>query len=243
MFGCPRLNRFRYAPQMPESSQLLFVDTASPVVSVALGADGHSVAERTIEPRRTSERLLPVIEDILREVGLERQELAGIAALQGPGSFTGLRIGLATVLGLHQALGVPATAIPTLPLLALACDPGDRQVIAAVDAIRGDWYTQSFRIEQIEDGSGNIAAFAESEAGLMSGAELLARSPARIVGFGIGNLAATPSYRQDLTELLEPPPLAPLAACHLTSSAIEWDPFTLTSPIYFRPPAVTLPKA
>ena len=61
-----------------------------------------------------------------------------------PGSFTGLRVGLATVLGLHQALGLPATALPTLEVLG-CLGPGDGStVVAVVDALRGEWFAQRF---------------------------------------------------------------------------------------------------
>ena len=66
-----------------------------------------------------------MVQEVLTEAGVGVRDLGGIAVLRGPGSFTGLRIGLATVLGLHQALGVPATAIPSLPVLAASAGVGE----------------------------------------------------------------------------------------------------------------------
>ncbi len=229
---------FRYASPMPGPAYLLFIDTASPVVSVALGADSQVVAAETIELRSTSERLLPTIETMLEQTGVALQELSGLVAFRGPGSFTGLRIGLATVLGLHQALALRATAIDTLHILALASDPSTA-VTAAVDALRGDWFAQTFASE---GDAGTTRVSATSQAGLASGAELLTRPSPRLIGFGIERLAETPGYQRGQVELIEPPPLAAVAARHLAPVDIDWQPSRLTTPIYFRQPAVTLPK-
>ncbi|HEX6199577.1 MAG TPA: tRNA (adenosine(37)-N6)-threonylcarbamoyltransferase complex dimerization subunit type 1 TsaB, partial [Thermoanaerobaculia bacterium] len=129
---------------------LLALDAGSPVVSVAVGPPGSVVAERSIEIRRSSERLVALVDECLEEAGVAMPELAGIVALRGPGSFTGLRVGLATALGFHQALGLPATTVPTLDVLALhgarrlreAGREGPVRIAAVVDALRGQWFTQ-----------------------------------------------------------------------------------------------------
>ena len=84
---------------------ILALDTGSPTVGLALGDGKKMLAVRSIELRQSSERLLRNLEDLLRETGTPLTDLRGIAVLKGPGSFTGLRVGLGTVLGLHQALG------------------------------------------------------------------------------------------------------------------------------------------
>ncbi len=219
---------------MPIRSPILFLDTGSPVSSVALGGIGEVLAERTIEQRRTSERLLATIEEVLEEAGIAVSALGGIAALQGPGSFTGLRIGLATVMGLHQALSVRATALPTLPILAAAA-PGEAEVLAAVDATRGDWVVQRFRV-----GAASVPV-PLSGPELLNAAALAGVAPCRLSGFGAVQLAAEPWVAESAIELVEPAPLAAVAARRLRAGEIDWDPSRLTSPIYFRPPAVTLP--
>jgi len=220
----------------------LALDTGSPTVSVALARGGSVVAERSVAMDRSSVLLLSLVQEVLTEGGAQLSELAGIAALRGPGSFTGLRIGLATVLGLHQALGVPATALETLRALALAAGSGagPRTVIAAVDALRGDWTVQAFVSDP--------AVFPPrpvGEAVLISGADLpslASGSPCIVTGFGVSRLAELPGWPADLA-LVEAGPLAGAAARLAADPATVWDPSLLTAPLYARPPAVTTPRA
>lgn len=209
----------------PPESPLLVLDTSSPVVSVAVGTPGSVAAVRTLELRRSSELLLRAVEEALEEAGLGLRQLGGVAALQGPGSFTGLRIGLATVLGWHQALGLPATAVPTLPVLAAAAAADGADVVAAVDAMRGDWFAGCFP-----------ASGRPRQPGLVSGDGLNAFAPCRLVGFGVSGIAGLDAA----VEAVEPSPLAPWALPF--AAAGTWDAARLSAPIYFRPPAVTKPK-
>lgn len=219
--------------------RLLVVDAGSPVSSLALSdgeGDGERIRHRTFELQQASERLLPALAALLAEAALELRQLDGLVALSGPGSFTGLRIGLATVLGLHQASGLPATALPTATALAAAAaelDPADpRDVVAVVDALRGEWTAVRF--------AAGDPARPLGEARLVTAAELSAGGPARIVGFGVGRLAAEPGWPRQAT-LVEPPPLAPAALRWIARQGLDWDPDRLTAPLYARPPAVTAP--
>jgi tRNA threonylcarbamoyladenosine biosynthesis protein TsaB len=213
---------------------ILALDTGSPLVSVALVREGAVIAARSVEQERSSTRLLEMVREVLAEAGIGVGDLGGIAVLRGPGSFTGLRIGLATVLGLHQALGVPATAIPTLPVLAASAGSTEGTVIAVVDALRGDWSAQAF----------TAAGQPSSAMELVPGPELpgLARGgPGTVVGFGAARLAELPGWPPEL-RILEPGPLAPAAARRAADPETVWDAGLLTTAIYSRPPAITLPK-
>ena len=200
---------------------ILTLDTGSPQVSVALGEGSRLLAERSVEIDRSSGRLLEMIAEVLDEAGAKPADLGGVLALQGPGSFTGLRIGLATALGLHQALGVPATAISTLRVLA-AREEGT--VVAAVDALRGEWSAQAFR-------EGEPLTGME----LVHGSNLPSLVPGitTITGFGISRLEL-PEIR-----LVE---AGPLAATALRLAPTEWDSDLLIHPLYSRPPATTQPR-
>lgn len=227
-------------PKVPApGSTVLVLDTGSPISSLALGRAGTETCRytRSFDLRRASEELLEGLRGLLHEAGLSFAEIGGIVALQGPGSFTGLRIGLATALGFHQALGLPVTALPTLPVLALwGLGEKAMEVTVAIDALRGDFYAQVF---QRGDAPGELRP--QGEARLYTAAEL-ALSPGRLVGFGLGELLAKAGVEVPPEKLApEPPALAPLAFALIPN--LDWDPARLIQPIYFRAPAVTLPKS
>ena len=216
---------------------LLALDTGSPVVSVAVARASEVVALRAIEQERSSTRLLPMIDEVLAEAGVALPELEGIAVLRGPGSFTGLRIGLATVLGLYQALGVRATALPSLWAMAAAVPPEEEGVvIAVVDALRGDWSAQAFTGSPLPHPLGEMELLPGAEVSGLAGGR-----PAVVVGFGSGRLAALPAWPREI-RTVEPGPLAPAAARLASLPETVWDAGTLTAAIYSRPPAVTLPR-
>ncbi|MBS3900179.1 MAG: tRNA (adenosine(37)-N6)-threonylcarbamoyltransferase complex dimerization subunit type 1 TsaB [Dethiobacter sp.] len=99
--------------------QILGIDTATLVCSVALVSEKATLAEYTLQTRKThSERLLPLIAAMLSHVGITPNELDGVAVAAGPGSFTGLRIGMVTAKTLGQALNVPVVGVSTLEALA-----------------------------------------------------------------------------------------------------------------------------
>lgn len=212
---------------MNDRPLLLAIDAASPRVSVAIGRGGRGgelIAERAVEIERSSSRLIGLIGEVLAEAGARPTDLSGVVALRGPGSFTGLRVGLATALGLHQALGVPATAISTLHVLSsLAEGP----VAAAVDALRGEWSVQAFN--------------PLSDMQLLPGGEIPRLFPGgtgTVVGFGVSRLAGLPGWPEGV-RLLEAGPLAGAAVRLAASLALDWDADLLVRPLYSRPPAIT----
>lgn len=98
---------------------VLAIDTATSVCSVALAKDGKTLAELTTDfPRKHSQRLLPMVETLMAEAGLQPGDLELLAVTRGPGSFTGLRIGIATIKGMGLALGVKVVGLSTLAVLA-----------------------------------------------------------------------------------------------------------------------------
>ena len=108
---------------MSVEGPVLAIDTATRQLSVALVSAEGCVAElHDDDDRIHSERLLPAVDHVLAEAKLELSELAGIALSIGPGSFTGLRIGLATVKGLCFGAAIPVATVSTLAALALAVD-------------------------------------------------------------------------------------------------------------------------
>lgn len=212
-----------------ESRVVAMIDTGSPVVSVAI-ADGNRVlAAESAAGRKASERVLPLLDSACRTAAVTVGDLDGLVALRGPGSYTGLRVGLATILGLHQALGIPATAISTLEVLAAAAPPGASHVLAATDALRGEWMVQSF---QIADGLPEPT----DEPRLLASAAIATLAADVLVAFGVEQLRD--ALAGSALELHEPPPLAPIAARLVSARSPVWDPTLLTQPLYLRPPSI-----
>jgi tRNA threonylcarbamoyladenosine biosynthesis protein TsaB len=109
---------------------ILAFDTATDVATSALVADGEVLGQRS----STAVTLLEDVDALLRQSGAHTREIQGLAVGLGPGSFTGIRIGLATARGLALALGTPAAGVSTLEALAAGA-PG---AVPVIDARRGE---------------------------------------------------------------------------------------------------------
>ena len=128
---------------------ILAIDTASMVSSVAVASQERLLAELTVQTKLThSETLLPHIEQVLQMAGVNKEELQGIAVSIGPGSFTGLRIGLATAKSIAYALQLPLLGISTLEALAWHYPVPGIYTAALLDAQKGNAYVESYRWEQ-----------------------------------------------------------------------------------------------
>jgi len=131
---------------------ILGLDTTTLACSVALLKDETLLAEFTTNTRKThSERLMPLIDFLLRECQVEREQLGAVAAAAGPGSFTGIRIGLATARGLAQGLNIPAIGVSTLEALAEAVVAPGSLICPLLDARRSQVYTALYRREAAPD--------------------------------------------------------------------------------------------
>jgi tRNA threonylcarbamoyladenosine biosynthesis protein TsaB len=122
---------------------ILAVETATRVCSVALARGGDVLAERAdSDARLHSERLLPMIDALLAEAGVALGAIDAFAVSIGPGSFTGLRIGLATVKAFALTDARPVAAVSTLAALcaSAAAETGGAPVAALLDARRGAYY-------------------------------------------------------------------------------------------------------
>ena len=119
---------------------ILALETATATGSVAL-YDKNLVGESTLSIQRThSERLMPAVVAILRDAGVEPVQLTAIAVSLGPGSFTGLRIGVMTAKTLAWSLNVPLVGIPTLDAMAWNLRYGRGLLCPVLNCRRGDVY-------------------------------------------------------------------------------------------------------
>jgi len=189
---------------------LLALETATATPSVALWRGDRLVGERATEPgRATAEQLLPAIDALLRDADVALASVAGFAVSIGPGSFTGLRIGVATVKGLAFGTDRRVVAVPTLAAIA-AHAPGPEPIAAVLDARRGEVYAAGFE-------RGRAAEWLGEQ--VIATAAFAARLPAgcRVVGDGAPLCGP---WLRDATAL-RPPPYRETTACHVARIAAE----------------------
>jgi tRNA threonylcarbamoyladenosine biosynthesis protein TsaB len=117
---------------------LVAIDTSTDTASLALH-DGFRVrVEHTWEsPRQHTVELLPRLVAALEQIGLSAKHLSGVAVARGPGSFTGLRVGMAVAKGLTLTRGLPLIGVPTLDVIAAAQGKSRRTLCAVLQAGRG----------------------------------------------------------------------------------------------------------
>lgn len=122
--------------------KVLGVDSSGMVASVAIVEDDVLIAEYSVNYKKThSETLLPMIDEIVSMTETELSDIDAIAVAAGPGSFTGLRIGSATVKGLGLALDKPVASVPTCEGLAYRLWGTDKLVCPIIDARRNQVFT------------------------------------------------------------------------------------------------------
>jgi tRNA threonylcarbamoyladenosine biosynthesis protein TsaB len=199
----------------------LAIDTASPAPAVALETDAGSFEDALPVDRRASEVLLAVIRDVVGRAGLSLAQVGRIAVCAGPGSFTGIRIGLATAWGLSRALGIPVESAGTLEAMAQA--GGDHpELVAFLDAGRGDLAAQRFagdgpRVRPLTE----LARFPSSEASAFAAGAAAVALPEGLVAFARAPIR-TPAGALARAVYARPGPDAPaLCAIYARASAAE----------------------
>lgn len=126
--------------------RIFALETSARAVSVALTENGKVLASAYQDTGLTHSRtLMPLAESVLRNVGLSARDMDAFAVAAGPGSFTGIRIGVAAAKGLALGAERPAVGVSTLAALARNVASADALIIAAMDARRSQIYEASFR--------------------------------------------------------------------------------------------------
>jgi len=119
---------------------LLAVDTATDVIGLAVTDGDRILAEQAwVSPRHATVELAPEAARLFRRIGVGDDQLQGLALAIGPGSFSGLRIGLAFIKGLAMGRALKVVAVPTLEILATAQPPRAEPLVALLAAGRGRW--------------------------------------------------------------------------------------------------------
>jgi tRNA threonylcarbamoyladenosine biosynthesis protein TsaB len=204
---------------------VLALDTALSATSAAV-LDGDRVLAARFEPmeRGHQERLAGLVRDVMTTAGVSFDALDRIGVTVGPGSFTGLRVGLAFAKGLSIALDVPCVGVGALEALA-ASVPVQGLVAAVIDARRGQVYLQLFQ------GGAPLTA---PEALTLETAETVierASAGAPISAIGSGAAMLTPNARLSIDERRFPDPVA---LARLTAATPE--PIGRPEPLYLRAP-------
>lgn len=124
------------------STRILAIDTATEACSVALWNNGEKHALFEICPREHTQRILPMVQQILAESSVSLNQLDALAFGRGPGSFTGVRIGIGIAQGLAMGADLPMIGVSTLATMAQGAfrQMGATQVLAAIDARMGEVY-------------------------------------------------------------------------------------------------------
>ncbi len=171
---------------------LLALDTSTEAGSAALCLNGQLLERSELAPRRHGERILPMIDALLAEAGIGKRQLDAIAVGRGPGSFTGVRLGVSLAQGMALGLDLPVVAVSSLAALALEAPNDNATILAAIDARMGEVYMATFRrccdglVELLdEEQVGKADTFSISESATW---------------YGVGNGWQT--YREELLGLL-----------------------------------------
>jgi tRNA threonylcarbamoyladenosine biosynthesis protein TsaB len=150
--------------------RVLAVDTTSPRGSLAVAGEEGILAEaRVVTEAGHSRWLLPSVAALLQGLGLPAGALDAFAVTTGPGSFTGLRVGLGSVQGLALASGRPCVGLSTLDVLALSAAGSSGTIVALVDAFRGEVYSGVYDAAGAPCGERKVGPLADLLAGLPPG--------------------------------------------------------------------------
>lgn len=139
--------------QVVVQPKLLALDTATEACSAALLVNGKISAKFELTPREHTQRIMPMLADLLTENNLSLTDLDAISFCHGPGSFTGVRIGIGIAQGLAYGAGLPLIGISTLACMAQGCwrRTGSSRVLTAIDARMGEVYWAEY--QRKNDGS------------------------------------------------------------------------------------------
>ena len=214
---------------------VLAIDTSTLLSGVALWQDGRVLAERRRTVTTHSEALLPMIDEAFAEAGVAPGAVDAIACGAGPGSFTGLRIGLATAKGLCFALDRPLVMISSLA--ALAARAPDGRVLATLDALKGEVYAGLFEV------TGGVPRL-EGRQEVLPPAKLAPRldGVASVVGSGAQKYPELAARARLLDEEAGPRPADVARLAAVRAARGDYDDLASAAPVYIRPSEAELVK-
>jgi tRNA threonylcarbamoyladenosine biosynthesis protein TsaB len=219
---------------------ILALDSSAAACSAALLADERLIASRfAAMARGQAEALMPMLREVMTEAGLGFAALDLLAVTTGPGSFTGIRVGLAAARGLALASGRPLLGVTSFAAIAESVPPAERGAgafLVAIDSKREELFLQRFDAAGATPPGAPFAAAPEALAALLPPGELV------VAGDGAARaLAGLAASRRAARLAAASPP----DARHVADLARrEWrpgHPLPPARPLYLRPPDTTLP--
>jgi tRNA threonylcarbamoyladenosine biosynthesis protein TsaB len=219
---------------------VLAVSTSTPRGSAALVRGAEAIAAVAyVDLQGHAERLFEAVDSVLAQAGVDRASLSGLACDVGPGSFTGVRVGVASTKGMALGLGLPLAGVVSLEAMAAAAFaagaalPGD-VVVAAIDAKKGEVFVAAY-------GAGGEVLAAPSARPLGPDAFSLVPPSRRIVVVGqvAAGIALPPGMELARAPAFDLPDAAWIGrlACARLATADGGD---LVEPLYVRPPDITV---
>ncbi|WP_321393324.1 tRNA (adenosine(37)-N6)-threonylcarbamoyltransferase complex dimerization subunit type 1 TsaB [Emcibacter sp.] len=225
---------------------ILAIDTALGACSAALLVEGELVAWRYEERMRGhAERLMPMVEEVLDKARFARSDIQGIASTRGPGTFTGVRIGLSAAKGLSLALGIPLAGFTSLEVVAHNIigreDIPEGPVCVAHDARRGEVYFQIFSYE-----GGLLEPQSEARAVVLERiGDDMPKEKCILIGTGVDLIRdILPEERLENIQLpnVNPQPDARILAKMAARSPERFEGERRVAPLYLRAPDAIKPK-
>lgn len=221
---------------------ILGIDTATRTAAIGIGGAGRVRLDAHLEGSSLRTRaLVRAIDDLLGQAGASVAELTGVAVGTGPGSFTGLRVGIAAAQGIALGLGVPVVGVGTLECVARNAPPDASSVCVVVDAGRGEVFLGQFE----RPGSGLCAV---GPARVLSPGQAAEAIPAGSIVLGDGWLRYRGAFERLLGDSIRTVdealsrPFGSVTAslgAHALASAPEGQP-SMVEPIYVRAPDAKL---
>lgn len=210
-----------------EDPRILMIETSTDSCSVALCKGLAVLAERhTDSPKSQSSLLAPFVDEVLREAGLKARDCDAVAVSEGPGSYTGLRVGVSTAKGICFGANLPLIAVGTLRILAETGRGKADFIVPMIDARRMEVYSAVFDGKTLEQQAETAAVVLDGQ----SYADLLARGTVLFIGNGVEKFAPLVSSPNALFQSCSP------AAGAMAIPALEaWQKKEFKDVAYFEP--------
>ena len=212
--------------QAQKGNKILAIETSGSTFSLALAERERLIAEVFwYSGLAHSERLVPALDRLMSDAGWKLEEISTIVVSTGPGSFTGIRVGISCARTLAQTLALPLTGMTTLDLLTTAVPCGPYRIVPIIDALRGEVFTVNGNGESI------IAAIPELKHLFNKQKEML---------LFVGNAVAT--YQEDISKLFGKKALFPnpylnvprAGVLALSARKLKSHPYSRIHPLYIR---------